>query len=241
MREKDDSGTLSCVAIDDEPNALDLMADYINTTTFLELKRAFSNPVEALNYIQTKPVELIFLDVNMPLISGLDLLKILKRPPMCILTTAYSEFALQSYELQVVDYLLKPITFNRFLKAASRALEQSRLARLPLRTAEEQEFIRIKSGKKIHQIHPGDILFVEASGNYLTIYTEDGKVMSLMTMTDLMNVLPATVFFRVHRSFVVNLQKIKTAESHNVEIAGRAIPVSRPYRKQLMEIMGYQS
>ena len=223
---------LKCVAIDDEPMALDIMVDYIRATPFLSLAGTFHNPMEALSFVQNKHIDLIFIDINMPGLTGLQFLRSLRTKPLCILTTAYSDYAIESYSLSVVDYLLKPIEFDRFVIACNKALRQYKLENVPLQKSIEQtqEFVQIKSGTKIFQIKLEDILFIEAAGNYAVINTITQKIMTLMSMNEISKLIPDDLFIRVHRSFIVSLKHISTAEKHQILIRDTMIPISQSYQ-----------
>ncbi|MEO9485590.1 MAG: LytTR family DNA-binding domain-containing protein [Ekhidna sp.] len=226
---------ISCVAIDDEPNALALINEYIQTVPYLKLESAFTNPVEALAFIQSTSVDLLFVDINMPLLSGLQLLKSLSNPPLCILTTAYSEFALEGFELNVVDYLLKPIEFDRFLKACNKALNSHKVPSNKERRRDKKSLIKFKSGQKVYQVGNEEILFLEASGNYLIVHTDKEKIMTLMNMEEAINFLPESGFIRVHRSYIVNVKRIKSVENYKIQIDQHLISISKSYRKVFME------
>lgn len=236
---------LSCVAVDDEPMALELIEDYINSVPFLELKSSFHHPMKALSYIESNDIDLLFIDINMPGLTGLQLIKTLSRKPMCILTTAYSEYALTSYDLEVVDYLLKPIEFERFVTASNKALKLFRLNKKEDSTEtpsgssnESSPFIRLKSGTKTYQIRLSEIVYIESSGNYLVVHTKTGKIMPLMTMSEILELLPASGFKRTHRSFIVAIEHITSLEPHQISIGNTTIPISKPYRGVLADLMG---
>lgn len=228
--------SLKCIIVDDEPNAIELLISYVENIPFLKLEASFLSPIEALSFIQSNKVDLLFLDVNMPLLSGMQLMKALEQPPMCILTTAYAEYALQGYELNVVDYLLKPIEFDRFLMACNKAWQKSKASHDLAPSTLETKSIKIKSGQRIYQLNPMEVLFAEASGNYTIIHTRDKKIMTLMNMEEASRQLSHHWFLRVHRSFIVNLQQIKSVENHKIEMNGTSISVSKSYRKAFMEV-----
>lgn len=236
--------TLHCIAIDDEPKALEVIVSHCSKVPFLELGATFRDPLEAISYIKTHEVKLIFLDINMPRVTGLQFLNLLRDQPLVIFTTAYTEYAIESYNHDAVDYLLKPFAFDRFLKAATKALDRLQIAphgqqysvSPPETTA--QKFIYLKSGPKLHKLGFDDILYVEKDGNYLTFNTMDKKILSRQNMKNVFQILPGSKFLRIHRSFVINLNLIDTIENHQVTIGDVTIPLSSQYRDELMERVG---
>jgi DNA-binding LytR/AlgR family response regulator len=231
---------ITCIAIDDEPKALEIITSHCRHIPFLDLKAGFRDPLEAISYMKEQEVKLIFLDINMPRITGLQFLNLLKHQPLIIFTTAYSEYAIESYEYEAVDYLLKPFAFDRFLKAATKAFDRLESARpkLPESSPPEekahQQFIYLKSGPKLHKLGFEEILYVEKDGNYLMFNTRDKKILSRQNMKNIFQILPERSFLRVHRSFVINLGLISTIESHQVTIGDITIPLSSQYRDDLM-------
>ena len=228
---------MRCVIIDDEPFALDLIKDYTQRTPFLELVNSYSNPFKALDFLNRESIDLVFLDINMPELSGIQLLRTLQSPPMVIFTTAYPEFAAESYEYNAVDYLVKPIKYERFLKAVNKAagliqpVSKNLSATSREQKAEKDDFIFVKSGQQQVKILPGEILYIEAAGNYMCFYTREKKVMSLLTMKDVLEILPANYFVRIHKSYIISLKHIDAIERHDVIIAGKEIPIGITYRE----------
>lgn len=227
---------VNCMVIDDEPRALELITEYVESLPYLKLEAAFTNPMEAITLLKIGHIDLLFLDINMPMISGIQFLKTLPRPPKCILTTAYSEFALESYELDIVDYLLKPIDFDRFIKACNKALKVIDTSD-SLEATQSLGLIRIKSGQKIYQLREEEIQYIEASGNYLTFHASE-KILTLMSMEEALKILPENSFLRVHRSFIVNIRNVKTFEHFQLTITNRIIPISKSFRKTVAEKIG---
>lgn len=233
---------MRCVVIDDEPFALDLIKDYIQRTPFLELVSFFSNPFKALDFLNRESVDLIFLDINMPELSGIQLLKSLQSPPLVIFTTAYPEFAAESYEYNAIDYLVKPIKYERFLKAVNRASSQfhatgtssNQTVKQPKDQKDDSLFI--KSGTQLVKMHPDDILYVEAAGNYMCFITKDKKVLSLLTMKEVLDILPADHFVRIHKSYIISLRHIDVIERQDVVINGKQIPIGITYREHFMAV-----
>jgi len=233
---------LKCLIIDDEPKALDVVSDYVKKTPFLELCNSYRDPLKALEYIQHHSVDLIFLDINMPDLTGIQFLNSLVKKPLIIFTTAYSEYAVESYDYSAVDYLLKPIEFDRFLKAANKALEQfqkenSHKAELE-HSGFTQKFLMVKSGTEIHNVSFDKIRFVESAGNYVTFNLEVNKIMSLFSMNKLLEELPSGRFFRVHKSFIVNISFITKIERHQVTIGKVKIPIGKIYRESFLKAIG---
>jgi DNA-binding LytR/AlgR family response regulator len=231
---------MRCVVIDDEPYALDLINDYTQRTPFLELVSSFSNPFKALDFLNRESVDLIFLDINMPELSGIQLLRTLQSPPMVIFTTAYPEFAAESYEYNAVDYLVKPIKYERFLKAVNKAcsLLHSTIAK-PNQTAKQpndqkDDSLFVKSGTQLVKIYPDEILFVEAAGNYMCFITKDKRVLSLLTMKEVLDILPADNFLRIHKSYIISLKHIDAIERYDVVINGKQIPIGITYKEHFM-------
>ncbi len=228
--------------IDDESQALKILESYIEKTAFIDLKGSFRDPVQAMNAILTKKPDLIFLDINMPGLTGIQLMKSLKTPPMVIFTTAYSEYALSGYELDVIDYLLKPIEFERFLKAATKAKQLYDLKQTPLKptavinNSTQDEAIYIKSGTITHRVEIADILFLEAMGNYVNFILPDKKICAYMSLQDTIDLLPSQQFIRVHKSFVIAMKHIDTIEVHQIKIEKFTIPIGKNYRDGILNL-----
>lgn len=234
---------LVCIAIDDEPKALEVIASHCEKVPFLNLKARFRDPLEAVSYMKSESVDLVFLDINMPRVTGLQFLSLLRNQPMVVFVTAYSEYAVDSYEYEAIDYLLKPIAFDRFLKAATKALDRvqtpvSAIQEHATVSKKEQQFLYLKSGPKLHKLSLSDILYVEKDGNYLNFHTAEQKILSRQNMKNIFQILPESEFARVHRSFVINLAHISTIENHQLMVAGQSIPLSSQYREELMEKIG---
>ncbi|MBD1393444.1 response regulator transcription factor [Mucilaginibacter sp. ZB1P21] len=225
---------MRAIAIDDEPLALEVIRSHTGKVPFLELTACFTDAFKAIDHLVKEPVDLLFLDIKMPDISGLELMDSLQQKPMVIFTTAYSEHAVQSYELNAVDYLLKPFAFTRFLKACHKANEllQVKHSSKPV-TADS---IFIKSGYEQIKINYSEILFLESGGNYMSFILADGRtILSRLTMTDTLALLPATQFVRVHRSYIVNKLKIDRAERHQLHIGQQKVPVGAAYNTSILK------
>ena len=234
---------MKCIAVDDEPKALDILTLFIARISFLELLGTFRDPFQAMKYIAENKPDLIFLDISMPEMTGLQLLRSLPDPPLVILTTAYSEHALDGYELNVVDYLLKPFEFERFLKAVMKAKELSALKTRHVRKEKkpggyEDQVVFIKDGTKIFRIKIDSIQYVEGLGNYVTFFLPGKKIVSYLSFQDVLNMLPPEQFCRIHKSYVVSLKHIDIIEKHQVIIDNKPIPVGLTYRENFARIMG---
>lgn len=227
--------TITCLIIDDEPLARNLMTEYVRKVGFLKLVKACSSPLEAIEVLRTTHIDLLFLDVQMPQLTGLAFLKSLQKKPQVILTTAYSEYAMEGYELDVADYLLKPITFERFLKAVDKV--STRLASPAEAPAEVADFIFVKDGTKLVKIRWVDILYVEGLKDYVTIHTPQQKVVSLQRLKVLEEQLPSQKFMRIHNSFIISLNAIRTIQKDKVQIGEAWIPIGDTYRKAFKEFV----
>ncbi|MBW3468325.1 LytR/AlgR family response regulator transcription factor [Arthrospiribacter ruber] len=226
---------LTCYIIDDEPLATEVIASYIVATELIELKGIFLNPLKAFQAIHDDPVDLIFLDIQMPKISGLDFIKSLKNPPAVILTTAYREFALQGFELDVVDYLLKPIPFERFLKAVDKVQRLTKDYPLLAQDRFQDEFLYFQKDKVNYKFVLKDIIFIESQRDYSRIISKDGEIKILQKISELEGKLKNKGFLRVHRSYIVNLDLVDRWCSFELGINGRNIPIGRSYYKMVAE------
>lgn len=231
---------LKTICIDDEPLALRLVSEYINKTPFLELSGAFDNPMDAIDFLSSQTVDLIFVDIQMPDLSGIEFARTLENAPKIIFTTAYEKYALEGFKLNAIDYLLKPFSYEEFLKAAQKAKKQSELETNALPSIEaNSQFLFLKSEYKIRRINFNDILYIEGLKDYIKVYTtnEDKPVLSLNSMKSLDQKLPDTKFMRVHRSFIVNLDKIDTIERSRIIFGKTYIPVSDQYKEKFQEYL----
>jgi two-component system LytT family response regulator len=224
---------IRAIAIDDEPLALEVIRSHAGKVPFLELADYFTDAFKAIEYMAKNPVDLLFLDIKMPDISGLELMESLQQKPLVIFTTAYAEHAVHSYELNATDYLLKPFAFTRFLKACHKANEllQARQSARPQKT----ESIFIKSGYEQVKVFYSDILYLESGGNYMSFILADGrKVLSRLTMSDAIALLPAEQFIRVHRSYLINKLKIDRVERHQLHLGPHTIPVGNTFNPAML-------
>jgi len=229
---------INCIAIDDEPKALEVIERYCQKTDLLCLKASFREPVKAIEFLNREKIDLVFLDINMPDISGMQLVATLATKPLIIFTTAYSNYAVESYNLNAVDYLLKPITFERFLAGVNKVVNLLSASDNTARKAEEADTVFIKSGAQTHQVKIGDILYLEKGGNYITVYLKDKKILIRENMSDIFEIVPAEKFVRVHKSYVVAIKHIAMIEVHQVIVGGAKIPVGSVYRDQLKARLG---
>lgn len=233
---------MKCIAIDDEVPALNVLELYLNKVPLWELVGAFSDGVKALDFLHRNHIDLILLDINMPDISGLQLARSLPVRPAIIVTSAYDRYALESYEIDAVDYLLKPIEFERFLKALNKAYLKINSTLSPQISnvgAEGSErsyddTIIVKSGMALHRVKVEEILYIEAMGNYVAIILPDEKIMTLQTMSQILDVLPPEEFLRVHKSYIVSVKHIDSLHRASVKIGSFEIPIGNTYREELL-------
>lgn len=227
--------TIRCVAIDDEPEALKLIEHYASRVPFLKWMGGCRQPLESLPLLN-EGVDLLFLDINLSTIDGLSFYKSLVVKPSVIFTTAYSEHAAESYTMEAVDYLVKPIAFDRFLQATNKALQRMRVQeKLP---ASENDSIYIKSGPKWHQLRWADVHYLEKSENYVVFHLENGKkILTRQNMQDVEQTMPVS-FHRIHKSFIVNLDKISVVERDKVNVQGASLSLADSYRDGLMKRLG---
>lgn len=232
---------LNCVIVDDEPLARNLLTDYARKIPALNLIEACANPLAALDVLRNNKVDILFLDVQMPEITGITLLRSLQSKPMVILTTAYSEYALEGYELDVVDYLLKPITFERFLRAVEKAAQRVEkpgvISSDRVSVEATQPFVFVKDGTKLVKIRFDEILYVEGLKDYVTIHTPTQKVVSLQRLKALETQLPPDKFIRIHNSFIVALDAIDVVHKGEVQVGDKFLPVGDTYRKSFKEFI----
>jgi DNA-binding LytR/AlgR family response regulator len=226
---------MTAIAIDDEPIALEVVKSLAAKVPFLELKDCFTDAFKAAEYLQKNRVDLLLLDIKMPDISGMEFLRSLPQPPMVIFTTAYAEHAVQSFELDAIDYLLKPFSLSRFLKACNKAHEQ-----LQLRSYRDPDSpqIFVKSGYDQVRVSLADILFVESAGNYMQFITQSGKILSRLTISEAQALLPPQQFYRVHRSYIVNRNRIDRIEKAQLWLGDFCVPIGAGYSQVLDQITG---
>lgn len=233
---------MKCIIIDDEPLAHNIIKAYCEKLEMVEVSAAFHNALDALPWLNEHTVDLIFLDINMPVLKGLDFLRTLRKPPMVIITSAYQEYALESYDLEVVDYLLKPFDFSRFLKAVNKASSLKKLlcekheVSPPAKHRASSESMFVKSDKKMHQVQMASILYLESAGSYVKIHLEDKTIMVLERLAHFEKTLDSKQFIRVHKSFIIAVDKIDLIEGNLVQIGDRRIPVGQTYKVNLSRL-----
>ena len=237
---------LNCIAIDDEPLALDLIEEFINKVSFLSIVSKCNRAIEAIEIIQKNKVDLIFLDIQMPDINGIQLLKSIKYKPMVIFTTAFEQYALESYDLDVIDYLLKPIPFDRFVKAANKAMEYHHLRNNPQTTSAQltekpNDFFFVKSEYQNVKINYLDILYIEGLKDYVKIYlsSKEKPILTLMSLKSLEEKLPPSNFIRVHRSYIISINKIDALTKSIIHIGEKEIPVGELYIDNVFKILNH--
>ena len=235
---------MNCIAIDDEPLALDLFKDYIEKIPFLTLEKTFTNPIEALGYVQENKVDLIFLDVELPYLSGIEFVKCLQTKPLIIFTTAYEKYAVTGYDLEITDYLVKPILFERFLKAVNKAYcltkqnKRNSERATPVQEKETQpEFIMVKTGYNTINVNLNDILYIEGLKDYIKIHMPGKTILTLNSLKKLQEMLPESRFVRVHRSFIVSLPKIDSIQRSRIVIGKTFVPVVENYKNAFKEMI----
>ena len=230
--------SLQTVIVDDEPIALDILENYIQRLDVLVLAGRFTSPSKAFQLLQTEKIDLLFLDINMPNLTGIELLQALSHPPKVIFTTAYSDYALLGYELDIVDYLLKPIAYPRFLKALNKVIKLEGISHLAASSPSaiaEPSYIFIQVNKKMQKIQLADILYLESIGNYVKIHTTIAMVVAHSSLSYMEEKLPADQFIRIHRSFIIALTQLTAYTHTNVEIADQTLPLSRNYKIEFLK------
>lgn len=231
--------TLNCMIVDDEPIARDILTKYIQQIPYLNLVASCEDAFEAMQILNRGDIDLIVLDINMPRLTGFEMLRSLKSCPAVIITSAYSEHALEGFELSVTDYLLKPFSFPRFVQATEKVVKSRPERPLPGQgTAPEpdaENFLMVKSDKKLTRVLVGEISYIEAYGNYIFIYLPGEKIMSKQTLTQFESQLPAGKFIRIHKSFIVSLKAIKYLEGNQVSIGTKMLPVGKVFKENLVK------
>ncbi|MTI40500.1 LytR/AlgR family response regulator transcription factor [Fulvivirga lutimaris] len=223
---------MKCVAVDDEQNALEVIDLYVKKVDTLELAGKFTDPIEASRFLSENKIDLLFLDINMKGLNGFELLETLNYKPKVIFTTAYSEYAVKSYTIDALDYLVKPIPFGRFLKAVNKAEQDKTSTHSMPKEEHKDEIISIKSGTVTHRVKLSDILYIQADGNYIKYVTATAKILELSNMKETLAKLNDS-FIQTHRSYIVSVDKITKIENHQIHIAEHKIPVGISFRKTI--------
>lgn len=228
--------SLRCLIIDDEPVARKVLREYIDDISFLEIAGEADNPLKAQPILDREPIDVIFLDINMPRLTGIEFLQSNSSLPMVILTTAYAEYALDGFALDVLDYLVKPFSFSRFLKACNKAKEYHQMKRQAGdNPSHKGNYFFVKYNGRIEKVLYDDLLYVEAALNYVILHTNNNKMIVYLTIKGIIEHLPETLFIKVHKSFIVNTQKIRSIEGNIIHIGNAEIPISQNYHEEVMK------
>lgn len=233
---------IRCLAVDDEPPALDVLKKYISGVESLELVGTCSHAIEALNFIRQSPVDLIFLDIQMPQILGTDFLRTLKKPPKVIFTTAFRKFAVEGFELDAVDYLLKPISFERFLKAVNKVMDVSFNGTFsfdsePHVNNSNDQHIYFRSDRRMIKVLLSDIIYIESLKDYIKVVATSGAIITKQSISSVEGILPKDKFLRIHRSFIISLNKVESYSNELVWLGKTELPISRMYRSEVDKIL----
>lgn len=231
-----------CLIIDDEPLARDLIRNHIEKLDNFEIVAECGDAMNALQELRDQKVDLMFMDIQMPQITGIEFLKILKNRPKVIITTAYREYALDGFELDVVDYLLKPITFERFLKSVNKFYQETQeevqsAAPIAEVNQTEESFIYVKENKRVIKVFLHDILYIEGLSEYVQIYTNRKRIITKTSMTNLEEKLPDDGFLRIHKSFIVSMSRIEAFTAHTIEVPGKELPIGRSYKNAVLNAL----
>ncbi len=230
---------MKTIIVEDEPKAIELLKSYVQHFAELELVATFRNGLKALTYLNTEPVDLVFLDINIPHITGLSLSKMIHPDTKVIFTTAYSEYAVESYEVNAVDYLLKPITFERFARAVSKVINQS-VDPSPIPENPSTNILKVKSGSRIYQVKVSEIDYLEKDGNYMIYHCNGQRIYARQSTPEALEVLPAH-FMQIHKSFIVNTKRLDFYDKNVVSVVAREIPLGPKYREAFLVKMGYNT
>jgi DNA-binding LytR/AlgR family response regulator len=234
-----ENSTIRCLVVDDEPPAREIIRRYIEQIPTLRLAGECGNAMQALATLQQQSVDLIFLDIRMPQLNGNDFIKTLKNPPKVIFTTAYPEYALEGYELDVVDYLVKPILFERFLKAVNKVHHHSVIkTELPIEEKKTESFVYFRADRKMIKVMLQDILYIESMKDYVKVFTVNGMIITKQSISSVEAMLPEKEFIRSHRSFIVSLRHIKSFTSEIIGLQNTEIPIGKLFRNEVMKTLG---
>jgi two-component system LytT family response regulator len=236
---------IKCIIVDDEPLALDILEDYIKKIPFLDLKAKFHNAMDCINFLKNNTVDLLFLDIQMEALTGIQLVKVLKEKPDIIFTTAYDQYALEGYDLDVTDYLLKPISFERFVKAVDKVYDKlsakqpkTVISPEPGSFSPKNDFFFVKTEFRLQKVDFADIIYIEGMGDYLRIVTKKERIMTLQNFKNMEEILPSDTFVRVHRSYIVSIDKILSIERNRIKIGDQLIPIGENYKKNFLTLLG---
>ena len=227
---------INCLVVDDEPIAREGILEHIKQIDFLVPVAVCKSAMEATGWLQKTKVDLIFLDIQMPKLTGIDFVKNLPNPPSVIFTTAYPEYAIEGYELDILDYLLKPISFKRFLKAALKA--QEIIHREKQEITQQEDYFFIKCNAKLEKIQMTDVLYIEGMSNYIIVHTRQKKFITYLTFKAIEDQLPSNLFIRIHKSFLVSLNAIQSIEGNEITLADGVLPISKNYKDEVMNRIG---
>lgn len=236
-----DTTTIRCLVVDDEPPAREIIRRYINEVPTLEFAGECANAIQAFSVLQQRTVDLMFLDIRMPQLNGNDFLKTLKNPPKTIFTTAFPDYALEGYELDIVDYLLKPIPFDRFLKAVNKAYQQALPRNESIPVTEEKKsdsFVYFRADRKMIKVMLQDIFYIESMKDYIKIFTANGMIITKQSISSVEAMLPEKEFIRSHRSYIVSLRHIKSFTSELIELNNTEIPIGKLFRNEVIKTLG---
>lgn len=229
----------NCIVIDDEPIAREIVINYISQIPYLKLVGTCVDAFEAMEILKEKNIELIILDIKMPKLTGLGMLRSLQNPPSVIITSAYPEYALEGFELSVIDYLLKPFSFERFVQATEKAVKKKQEEYLITKKNEDiKNYLFVKSDKKLIKINTNEIQYIEAYGNYINIYINQDKIISKQTLSQFESQLSMNKFIRIHKSYIVSLSFINYLEGNHISVNKKLLPIGKMYRVNLMKILG---
>ncbi len=224
---------INCLVVDDEPIARKGMLEHIRQVDFLTCVAECRSAIEATQWLQTKKIDLIFLDIQMPRLTGIDFLKNLQNPPLIVFTTAYPEYAIEGFELDVLDYLLKPVSFSRFYKASAKAYDYLSL-KTKYDSNQVEDFFFIKCNQKIEKIKVADVLYIEGMSNYVIVHTTQKKYITYLTFKAIEEQLPQNVFIRIHKSFLVSLHAVKTIDGNELKLENISLPISKNYKEEVL-------
>lgn len=233
-----------CLIVDDEPLARELIRSYVEKLENFEIVAECSDAMKALNVIRERQVDLMFMDIQMPQITGIEFMKTLKHPPKVIITTAYREYALEGFELDVVDYLLKPITFERFLKSVNKYYQMNQddihvVTKVISEKLPEESFVYVKENKKVIKIYLSEIKYIEGLSEYIQIFTDKRKIITKTSMLQMEGKLPSDNFLRIHKSFIVSMNRIEAFTANTIEIQGKELPIGRSFKNTVLNALNF--